>query len=392
MPAAPKPICVDEGALREAETLLTQGQPPHRALQTLRKRFGPETSAWAWEMGQVRQRARAKDLGDMLFTREALEQATRKELAVHRAKRFAGWGPVVELGAACGADTIHLAGVTQGVAVELDPTRLAYLAHNLKTHGVRHHMLPVHANAERFAAKHFGCGFADPARRQDGKRLLDLESYSPSLHGLLENLPKPCAIKLAPAQQAEELFSLPQSQEFSLEWVGWLAELKELVLWRRIPLPGRRVATVFPAGASLAWPDTAPPPWPAPRPLGTVLYDPHPAVTRAGLVGLLAGQLDAAPIDPQIAFLTGDQEMHTPFARCLRVLADFPFSLKNAREAIRQHRAGPVEIIKRGSAVDAPELQKSLKPQGDTPASLVLTRIADKPVGILAKAVSSHPA
>ncbi|MCE2806214.1 MAG: hypothetical protein LW700_13545 [Gemmataceae bacterium] len=379
---------LDLSALAQAERLLAAALPPHRALADLRKQHPPATSAWAWEMAQVRLHARAKGWTDMLFTREALEQATRHELARHRAQRFAGLGPVIELGAACGADTLHLARVTTGVAVELDPTRALYLATNLKHHQLHHSVLAVTGDAERFPASHFGCGFADPARRQDGKRLLDLNAYSPSLDGLLAHLPGPCAIKLAPAQQAEELFAQPGGNHFSLEWVGWLSELKELVLWRHIPLPGRRVATVFPAGASLAWPDPAPPLWPEQRPLGAFLYDPHPAVTRAGLVGLLASQLQAAPIDSQIAFLTTDHPAPTPFARCLSVLADFPFSLKNARQAIRQHNAGPVEIIKRGSAVDAVELQKELKTNGKNPASLILTRMADKPIGILARAVS----
>lgn len=384
----PPTLPLDDSALREAENLLAAGQPPHRALADLRKRHPAPVAAWAWEMAQVRLHARAKGWTDMLFTREALEQATRHELARHRARRFAGLGPVIELGAACGADTLHLAQVTTGVAVELDPTRALYLASNLKRHQLHHRVLAVQGDAERFPAAHFGCGFADPARRQDGKRLLDLHAYSPSLTGLLANLPNPCAIKLAPAQQPEDLFTLPGGKDFSLEWVGWLSELKELVLWRHIPLPGRRVATVFPAGASLAWHDPAPPHWPEQSPLGAFLYDPHPAVTRSGLVGLLARQLQAAPIDSQIAFLTAHHPVQTPFARCLRILADFPFSLKNARQAIRHHKAGPVEIIKRGSAVDAVELQKSLKTDGENPASLILTRMADKPVGILAEAVS----
>ena len=384
----PAHLPLDESALQEAECLLAAGQPPHRALATLRKQRDATTAAWAWEMAQVRNHARAKGWTGMLFTREALEQATRQELAIHRAHRFAGRGPVIELGAACGADTLQLARVTTGVAVEWDPVRARYLASNLKQHSLQHRMLAIRADAERFPAAHFACGFADPARRQEGKRLLDLNAYSPSLTGLLANLPGPCAIKLAPAQQPEDLFALPGGNHVSLEWVGWLGELKELVLWRQFPLPGRRVATVFPTGASLAWADPTPPPWPQPKPLGSFLFDPHPAITRAGLVGLLANQIKGAPIDTHIAFLTADQAVQTPFARCLAVLAHFPFSLKNARDAIRQHQAGPVEIIKRGSAVDAAELQKSLKPQGNTPASIILTRVGDRPVGILARAVS----
>ena len=48
-------------------------------------------------------------------------------------------------------------------------------------------------------------------------------------------------------------------------------------------------------------------------------------MTRAGLVEELARELGAWKIDPEIAFLSGDREHRTPFARTLRVLESAPW-------------------------------------------------------------------
>ncbi len=48
-------------------------------------------------------------------------------------------------------------------------------------------------------------------------------------------------------------------------------------------------------------------------------------MTRAGLVEELARELGAWKIDPEIAFLSGDREHRTPFARTLRVQESAPW-------------------------------------------------------------------
>src|SRR6185369_10414202 len=61
---------------------------------------------------------------------------------------------------------------------------------------------------------------------------------------------------------------------------------------------------------------------------GCYLYDPSPAVTRAGLVGELARGLGAWQLDPMIAFLSSDLAVATPFARLLRIESHQPFDVR----------------------------------------------------------------
>ena len=210
---------------------------------------------------------------------------------------------------------------------------------------------------------------------------------------------------------------------------GWEAEfiaegrdLKEAVLWSpalvTAPVaappgapPGPRRATVIapvPSGLVLFGPvpgdpgrggqpadDPAPrgqatlvavPGDPVPlRAPGGYLLDPNPAVTRAGLVEDLARTLggDAAKIDPQIAFLTLDRPVETPFARTLRVLESAPWHEKEFARRLRDLGIGAVDIRRRGLAGDVDQIRRRLKLAGRARATLVITRVDDKPWGMI---------
>ncbi len=118
---------------------------------------------------------------------------------------------------------------------------------------------------------------------------------------------------------------------------------------------------------------------------GEYLLDPNPAVTRAGLVEDLARTLggDAAKIDPQIAFLTLDRLVETPFARTLRVLESAPWNEKQFARRLRDMGIGAVDIRRRGLAGDVDQIRRRLKLAGKDRATLVITRVGDKPWGLI---------
>ena len=118
----------------------------------------------------------------------------------------------------------------------------------------------------------------------------------------------------------------------------------------------------------------------APRPF---LYDPDGAVIRAHLVAELAMSVDGTLADPRIAYTFTDAAAPTPFGRCFEVVAEVPFPLKRLRAALRSRGVGHLEIRKRGVAVDPDRLRHDLKLTGTESATLVLTRVADKPTAFL---------
>jgi hypothetical protein len=130
---------------------------------------------------------------------------------------------------------------------------------------------------------------------------------------------------------------------------------------------------------------------------GEYLLDPNPAVTRAGLVEDLARDLardlggDIAKIDPQIAFLTLDADVRTPFARTLRVLHSAPWHEKQFAKRLRELDVGAVDIRRRGLAGDVDQIRRRLKLAGRTRATIVITRVNDKPWGLICTDPSAPP-
>jgi THUMP domain-like len=217
-----------------------------------------------------------------------------------------------------------------------------------------------------------------PQRRQTDVRL---DEYSPRVGDVLAKLPAgfPLGVKVAPAVPWDEL----DRYDCEVEFVSLGGELKEGCLWFGPLGRQRRTATVLPAGVTLAAEE------PSEReecvePLA-YLYDPDPAVTRAGLVTNLARQIGARQIDPRIAFLTADLAVATPFAKCYRILESLPFHAKRLKDCLRAQDVGHATIVKRGSAVDANALQKSLALKGTRTATVILTMVGDQPLAIVAE-------
>ena len=117
---------------------------------------------------------------------------------------------------------------------------------------------------------------------------------------------------------------------------------------------------------------------------GEYLLDPNPAVTRAGLVEDLARELGgAAKIDPQIAFLTLGHDIRTPFARTLLVIESAPWNEKQFARRLRELGIGAVDIRRRGLAGDVDQIRRRLKLAGPGRATVVITRVSNKPWGLI---------
>src|SRR5262249_45578378 len=112
------------------------------------------------------------------------------------------------------------------------------------------------------------------------------------------------------------------------------------------------------------------------------LYEPDPAVIRAGLLGELADRLGLAMyrIDETIAYLTADSLVETPLARVWAIEAAMPFNLKKLRAYLRERSVGRVTVKKRGHAMSPEELIAKLHLSGNGAERVViLTRVINQP-------------
>ena len=134
-----------------------------------------------------------------------------------------------------------------------------------------------------------------------------------------------------------------------------------------------------------------PPPLAPLAPPASYFYEPDPAIIRARLVAALAEQIGAAQLDREIAYLTADRAIATPFARCWRVIEWLPFGLKRLRARLRALDAGAVTVKKRGSPLDTDALARQLSGDGTHPLVVVLTRLSDHPVALICEGPIQEP-
>jgi len=106
-------------------------------------------------------------------------------------------------------------------------------------------------------------------------------------------------------------------------------------------------------------------------------------VLRAGLVQHLGAQIGASQLDPDIAYLTADRAVETPFARYWPVEDWLPFSLKRLRAALRERNVGQVVVKKRGSPLQPEALIRDLRLKGDQSRVVFLTHLDGKPIVVI---------
>ncbi len=380
------------------------GEPPLALASRLRRDYPAGLVAAATAQDELRRAAAEKfsRAGRMLFTRPGLEQASSETAARHRARRLAGAtaGRLADLACGIGGDLIALAAGREVLAVDRDAVPLRMAAHNAGVYDVAAGVVTCEADVRAVSLDGIGAVFADPARRLAGaagsRRLRPGDSEPPLAwcFALTSRLPA-VAVKAAPGLPAG---IVPAGWE--TEFVADGRDLKEAVLWSAALATAPARATILPEGHTLLpepgeEPGQQPGEKPGKRPgedaagdvriapPGEFLFDPNPAVTRAGLVETLARQLGAWKIDPRIAFLSSGTAQSTPFARTLRVVESAPWNEKDFARRLRALGIGAADIRRRGLAGDVEQIHRRLKLAGPRRATLVLTRVNDKPWGLI---------
>jgi hypothetical protein len=359
------------------------------AQQLRDKGANPSIVAAALTQSRLRAAARSK-FGDfasgMLFSPEGLEQSTRLVVAAHHAQRYraAGVRTVADLTCGIGADAMAFASLGLGVlAFEVDEATALLADHNL-----RHweDARVVHADAmDTLTRGDVGVDalFADPARRNARGRRHDPRDYSPPLSdvvALRERWPR-VGIKVGPAIAHEDV-----PQEAEAQWVSVDGDVVEAGLWMGDLARHHEHSALVLRGGEAHVLDGSPVPG-EPGPIGDYLLEPDGAVIRSGLVGPLSERLGARLLDQQIAYLTADSPVESPFAATFRILESLPFSEKRLASALAARRVGTAEIKKRGLDVDPSILRRKLKLKGDASATVILTRIGDARIAFIAQRI-----
>lgn len=357
-------------------------------LDLLRRRFSAEEAAVILTQARLQARAAQKfpHAERMILEQAALEQATAWPVALHRARRLDALAPqgcFLDLGCGIGGDLLALAHFRPVVAWEIEPLRAEIARANVAALAPPH-PVEVHTGdwVRAFATGVLldgdvtaGAAFVDPGRRRGQKRIFGLEALEPPLSSILplSDAVPALAIKGPPGLDAAAI-----PRDCALEFVSHEGVCKEAVIWCGAGMDQRHDASVF---DGKEWHSIAATPHAPPlgslEP-GTVLYEPDPAVLRAGALTPLCEMLNAHLFDPHIAYLVADDYTPSPFATGFRVRELFPFGLRRLNERLRGLGIGTVEIKKRGF----PQEPESLRPRlrltpGGPPIVILLARRGD---------------
>ena len=346
----------------------------------------PATVAAVLTQAKLRKRGQAKfgEFADqMLFTEAGLEQASRLRVAALHAGRFrsAGIKQVADLGCGIGAESMALASLGIDVmAFELDEVTAAVATYNL---ALFENVKVEIADVEQLDLSQFEALFFDPARRElhgpkkaTTQRHFDPANYSPNYNFCIENAKtKPTGIKLGPGHDKKQI---PEGTE--AQWVSVDGDLVEMSLWF-----GKVARDNVARSALLIKGDfrdeiNSPNSTSASAPLaklGRYVYEPDNSLIRSGLIAEFSEPVGLTLIAPDIAYLSSDTRIHSPWMKGYEVIDDLVFDRKKLKAYVRENNIGILEIKKRGSDISPEELRKQLAPKGEGAATLIVTRVGD---------------
>jgi hypothetical protein len=343
-------------------------------LDQLRKQFPPEYCRAGLSLKKLRDRGASKfaHAGEMVFDREALEQASGDMIASYRSRRYEGIGLVGDICCGIGGDAIALARVGDVISIDRNPDRVRMTKWNVSVYGASDRHEAVAADAEAWLPG-VDALFLDPGRRVGTRRVFRLGDYSPRVEiKRLLSVSGNVGIKVAPGIPYDEL-----PADCETEFISESGSCKEAVLWfGELRTSALRRATILPAGVSLTYVPVEPAEVKRP---GEFLYEPDRAVIRAHLIDQLAEDLRAWKLEAEVAYLSSDTAVETPFAKRHRILEVFPFGLKRLQAYLSAEGVGRLDIKKRRFPMTPEVLRTKLKLDGDAHASIVLTRVQNRP-------------
>ena len=311
-------------------------------------------------------------------------------MARQRAKRFAAAGvtSLIDLGCGIGADSMELARICPDFrAVDQSPAAATCAAINLADQPGAQVLC---TSAEHLVAqKTLPALFVDPARRAATGRVLSPAAWSPPFGTVLEwgKRAPYLAVKIAPGI---DLANLPAS--YHAQWVSVAGDLVECALYSPSLAPegpGRSALIIEGSEvtqfrcASARNPGESHVQVPQAATLGHYLFDPDPAIIRAGILPDICDRLEAAPVSSAIAYLTGNTlptSQDTPAVRCYQIVENLPLKTKVVSSYLRSRQATRLDVLKRGVALDIAAWRKKVMPKKQrdwTPrtVTVALTRV-----------------
>jgi hypothetical protein len=347
--------------------------PSVSGLSKLRNTWPADIAPEVWKAAEAR-RSALKKVGEtaklLTFDQDGLEMASGAIASAYHAYLFAKSGAktVLDLCAGLGLDTIAFA--ARGIAViafEKDPARCLLLQENIRLLDLTHKVKVICDDVTSCDLPAADAAFFDPARRSGTRRWTqNSEETDPPLSFIsrIHNQGIPTILtKLSPAVDRD----VAQTYDGDLQFVSIGGECREALLTtgrlnerlgiNAIMLPERQCFTSLWVG-KIALKH------------GDYIWEPDPAVIRAGLTGELAASLNGWQCDPHNDYFFSDERGFACYATCYKVIHSFAYSRRALQEALAG--VGHVIFKQRGFPQSIEEVKGQLKLSGIRTALVIL--------------------
>ncbi|MDP8203019.1 MAG: class I SAM-dependent methyltransferase [Candidatus Tenebribacter mawsonii] len=320
---------------------------------------------------------------ELLFTERGAQQASSWTIAKYHAKKFKDYNKIADLCCGTGIDLINIAKAKEQVyAVDLDADILKLAEYNCTNQGLNN-INYEQAKAEDFNKK-VDAIFIDPDRRSGNFRKIAPEEYSPPFSKILElrELSRNIAVKLSPAIDYKNL-ELPKDS--TLEFVSENGTLKEILLCmgKLSTKNCKRKAVLLTPNLMLQNSDVKI----DVSEIQRYMFEPDPAIIRAGLVQELGSELDYMLIDSKLALLTGSQIIECDFGNIYEVDKVMKYDLKQVRKYVREKEIGELIVKTRGFPESTEQFRKKIKLNGDNSVIMFILRIGDNHIIVFVQIV-----
>ncbi|NTW82272.1 MAG: hypothetical protein HGB36_02760 [Chlorobiaceae bacterium] len=323
----------------------------------------------------------------LLYTSLALEQCSGERMAGYRATLLSG-KRVIDLSGGLGIDSMFLARVFQEVVYcERDEVLCALAAHNMRKAGISNVVIRHGESMELLAScpdDFFDWIFADPARREQGRKSVGLHTSSPDViagHDLMRSKARHICIKASPALETSALQEVLPSLS-SILVVSVQGECKEIMLFldRERPAgspvsmkavclgPGQDEIVEITGGG-----DTGKNVADAVK---EFFYEPDPAIIKSKLTGQLALDHGLGFVNRTVDFLTSDTLIEPFPGRSFETVDCVPYKPKTFATFLDRHH-----LVQTGASIQrrdfphpADELRKKFRLKENALHFLFFTR------------------
>lgn len=332
----------------------------------------------------------------MLYTPKSIEQSTGEAMVRYKSGKWSGSIAVDGTGG-LGMDTVALAQTFERVIhIEPDVQLQKIARHNHQIMGIGKVVEYMNTTIEEWLSNnpiHADAIYLDPSRRDSTRRFFSLEDSQPNVVELKHQLLNNCnllACKLSPMFDADALLQqLPETG--NIECCSFDFEVKEVLAEIEPSASSSKIRAVLvdengQIKHSINRENATESLTSIPDP--EYLYQPDPAVIKAGATVTLASQLNLEIIGNPGFYLTSDKlNEHFP-GKIYRIEQTGKYQPKRLKKLLAELRYTHIRIHRKNFPVSPDELYKKLRVSMGNQADLFLTRDENhKPVFFLCQPV-----